>query len=94
MHLHSACMQYLLPRHEGMSEGAHKSVTYSLVTPLLVDTLVQMLNYYLKELVSESQIKYKVGYRYWDTSTVSFSDSMILSWQVRLFCEPPFKVIM
>ena len=43
-----------------MSEEAHKSVTYAFVTPLLVDTLVTMLNYYLKELVSESQTKYKV----------------------------------
>ena len=44
-----------------MSEEAHKSVTYAFVTPLLVDTLVTMLNYYLKELVSDSQTKYKVG---------------------------------
>ena len=44
-----------------MSEEAHKNVTYAFVTPLLVDTLVTMLNYYLKELVGDSQTKYKVS---------------------------------
>lgn len=44
-----------------MSEETHKSVTYAFVTPLLVDTMVTMLNYYLKELVGSNQSKYRVG---------------------------------
>jgi hypothetical protein len=47
-----------------MSVEAHKNVTYAFVTPLLVDTLVTMLNYYLKELVGNSQTKYKVRESY------------------------------
>ena len=54
-------LQVPTPRSQGMGGASHKSVTYAFVTPLLVDTLVTMLNYYLKELVSASQTKYRVG---------------------------------
>ena len=48
-------------RLEGLSESEHNHITSAFVTPLLVDTLVTMLNYYLKELVGNTQTKYKVS---------------------------------